>query len=46
VERNEAGVVFVPSNLDLTDVLIQKYNAGEGKSGAKSGGKKKKSKSK
>ena len=32
---NEGGVVWVPSNLDLTDVLIQKYNqqpkqAGEG----------------
>lgn len=32
IERNEAGVIFVPSNLDLTDLLIQKYNAGEGKS--------------
>ncbi|MBN1655261.1 MAG: OmpH family outer membrane protein [Deltaproteobacteria bacterium] len=32
IERNEAGVIFVPTNLDLTDVLIQKYNAGEGKS--------------
>jgi outer membrane protein len=31
VERNEAGVIFVPTNLDLTDILIQKYNAGEGK---------------
>jgi outer membrane protein len=41
VERNEAGVVFVPTNLDLTDVLIQRYNAGEGKGGGKSGGKKK-----
>ena len=34
LERNEAGVVFVPSTYDLTDVLIQRYNAGEGKEGA------------
>lgn len=27
IESNEAGVVWVPSNLDLTDLLIQKYNA-------------------
>jgi outer membrane protein len=26
VEANEGGVVWVPSNLDLTDVLIQRYN--------------------
>ncbi len=31
LERNEGGVVFVPSNLDLTDVVIQRYNAGEGR---------------
>ncbi len=31
LERNEAGVVYVPSTYDLTDVLIQRYNAGEGK---------------
>jgi outer membrane protein len=36
LERNEAGVIFVPSNLDLTDMLIQKYNAGEGREGRKS----------
>jgi len=30
VERNEAGVIYVPTNLDLTDVVIQRYNAGEG----------------
>lgn len=36
IERNEAGVVYVPSTYDLTDVLIQRYNAGEGKDGAKS----------
>ena len=35
LEANEGGVVWVPSNLDLTDVLIQQYNkqakqAGEG----------------
>ena len=35
VEANEGGVVWVPSNLDLTDVLIQRYNAQ-----AKKGGKK------
>lgn len=32
IERNEAGVVFVPSSLDLTDTLIQRYNAGQGRS--------------
>ncbi len=26
VEANEGGIVWVPSNLDLTDVLIQRYN--------------------
>ena len=26
LEANEGGVVWVPSNLDLTDVLIQRYN--------------------
>jgi outer membrane protein len=31
VERGEAGVVYVPSTYDLTDVLIQRYNAGEGR---------------
>lgn len=31
LERGEAGVIWVPSNLDLTDAVIQKYNAGEGK---------------
>ena len=30
VERSEAGVIYVPTNLDLTDVVIQRYNAGEG----------------
>jgi outer membrane protein len=30
VERNEAGVIYVPTNYDLTDVVIQRYNAGEG----------------
>ncbi len=33
VERNEAGVIFAPTNLDLTDVVIQRYNAGEGNEG-------------
>ncbi len=37
VEANEGGVVWVPNNLDLTDVLIQRYNkqAKQGGSGAK-----------
>lgn len=35
VERGEAGVIYVPSNYDLTDVVIQRYNAGEGGDGAK-----------
>lgn len=34
VERGEAGVIYVPTNLDLTDVVIQRYNAGEGTDGA------------
>lgn len=39
IERNEAGVVWVPTNLDLTDDVIQRYNAGEGReAGASSGG--------
>ena len=32
LERSEAGVVYIPTNYDLTDVLIQRYNAGEGRS--------------
>jgi len=31
IERGEAGVVYVPSTYDLTDLLIQRYNAGEGR---------------
>jgi outer membrane protein len=38
VEANEGGIVWVPSNLDLTDVLIQRYNA----QAKRSGGSKKK----
>lgn len=34
MERSEAGIIFVPTNLDLTDVVIQRYNAGEGAEGA------------
>ena len=30
VERGEAGVIYVPTSYDITDVLIQRYNAGEG----------------
>ncbi|MEM7435578.1 MAG: OmpH family outer membrane protein [Myxococcota bacterium] len=33
IEANEGGVVWVPSNLDLTDVLIQRYNAQAKKGG-------------
>jgi outer membrane protein len=40
VERNEGGVVWVPSNLDLTDMVIQRYNAEAGSSGSRSGGSK------
>jgi len=39
VEANEGGVVWVPSNLDLTDVLIQRYNK-QAKQGGDSGAKK------
>ena len=38
VDRNEGGVMWVPSNLDVTDDLIQRYNRGEGASGGGSGG--------
>lgn len=31
LERAEAGVVYIPSTYDLTDVLIQRYNGGEGR---------------
>ena len=31
LDRNEAGVVYVPTSYDLTDILIQEYNAGGGK---------------
>jgi outer membrane protein len=34
LERSESGVIYVPSNYDLTDLLIQRYNAGEGRSEA------------
>ena len=30
MERSEAGIIYVPTNLDLTDIVIQRYNAGEG----------------
>jgi outer membrane protein len=35
IEANEGGVVWVPSNLDLTDVLIQRYNKQAKQGGAK-----------
>mgnify|MGYP001811669587 FL=1 len=38
MEANEGGVVWVPSNLDLTDILIQRYN----KQAKQGGGAKKK----
>jgi outer membrane protein len=38
LERGEAGVVYVPSTYDLTDVLIQRYNAGEGRDEGKASG--------
>lgn len=34
LERNEAGVVYIPSTYDLTDLVIQRYNAGEGRDAA------------
>jgi outer membrane protein len=34
IERGEAGVIYVPTNLDVTDVVIQRYNAGEGADGS------------
>lgn len=34
LERSEGGVVWSPSNLDLTDQLIQRYEAGEGGHGS------------
>jgi len=39
MERSEAGIIYVPTNLDLTDIVIQRYNAGEGAEGAKGGAK-------
>lgn len=33
VERNESGVMWVPTNLDVTDAVIQRYNSGEGRDG-------------
>jgi outer membrane protein len=33
LERTEAGVVYIPSTYDLTDLVIQRYNAGDGKEG-------------
>lgn len=41
MEANEGGVVWVPSNLDLTDVLIQRYNS-QAKQAGGSGSKKSK----
>jgi len=36
VERNEGGVVWVPSNLDITDQVIQQYNSERGSNGMSS----------
>jgi outer membrane protein len=41
IEANAGGVVWVPSNLDLTDVLIQRYNK-QAKQGNTGGAKKSK----
>ncbi len=38
LERGEAGVMWVPTNLDVTDSVIQRYNAGEGREGEAGGG--------
>ena len=38
LERGEAGVMWVPSNLDVTDAVIQRYNTGEGRDGEAGGG--------
>ncbi|HEY2736744.1 MAG TPA: OmpH family outer membrane protein [Polyangiales bacterium] len=46
LERSESGVVYVPTNYDLTDLLIQRYNAGEGRSEASADNTKPPSKSK
>lgn len=37
VEANEGGVVWVPSNLDLTDAVIQRYNTSHGGGGSSMG---------
>jgi outer membrane protein len=45
LEKNESRILWAPSKLDLTNELIRRYNAGEGKAGkaaAKKKGKKKK----
>ena len=42
LDRGEAGVLYVPSSYDLTDVLIQRYNSGEGAKTAKKSKAKKK----
>ena len=42
VDKGGAGVLYVPTSYDLTDVLIQRYNAGEGKGAAKRSKSKKK----
>jgi outer membrane protein len=41
VEVNEGGVIWAPSHLDLTDVVIQRYNADHGRAKAKGKAKKK-----
>jgi len=46
LDRGEAGVLYVPSTYDLTDVLIQRYNAGEGGKSAERATKKPKAKKK
>jgi outer membrane protein len=35
LERGQGGVIFMPTNLDLTDLVIQRYEAGEGREGSR-----------
>jgi outer membrane protein len=42
VERNEGGVIWSPTHIDLTDQVIQQYNTGEGASEGGGGNTKKK----
>ncbi|MEC7519957.1 MAG: OmpH family outer membrane protein [Myxococcota bacterium] len=37
LERNESGVIWVPANLDLTDMVIQQYNASSSEGSSRRG---------